>query len=558
MQQSNTILLLFIFLCSGVVSSAQTPGRNYVRHDKSVSSTDIISTVQYYDGIGRPTVTAVNSNGAGSAYLYSSKRYSYGQQVSVETLPVQGGTSPDYYSCSDLSGMTGPLYGSDSHAFIAYDYDGLDRLVTTETPGDNWHKGMHYPRKSYGVCGANEVIKFDGGLSYSGFYAAGALTVETVTDEDGHASGVYKDMLGRTVMERRGSDNDTYYVYNAMGLLMYVLPPAISSGLGTSGTVSQDLLSKYGYQYYYDNAGHCTGKTLPGCRRENYELDHGNRVVFSQTGNQSDQGLWFFDLYDSQGRPAVHGLVTSGGGAASYDGHIITARYTGTGIYDGWEANVSLTGYTILQTNYYDDYKYLALLPAGEKSQLSPLPTSPADATGLLTGTRTRYSSTGITASNINTVLPYLTACLYYDTKGRLTQSNTTNILGGSDVTVTDYNFISGSVNTRWHQHTAPGKPVVTETCQYAHDSADRVTGVTYSLNGGTPVTMCEYTYDELGRVKTKRLGGSECIGYSYNIRGWQTGISSDHFEETLSYESATDGLTPGVCAYNGNISAMR
>ena len=78
----------------------------------------------------------------------------------------------------------------------------------------------------------------------------------------------------------------------------------------------------------------------------------------------------------------------------------------------------------------------------------SPLPTSPADATGLLTGTRTRYSSTGITASNINTVLPYLTACLYYDTKGRLTQSNTTNILGGSDVTVTDYNFISGSVNT--------------------------------------------------------------------------------------------------------------
>ena len=69
MQQSNTILLLFIFLCSGVVSSAQTPGRNYVRHDKSVSSTDIISTVQYYDGIGRPTVTAVNSNGAGSAYL---------------------------------------------------------------------------------------------------------------------------------------------------------------------------------------------------------------------------------------------------------------------------------------------------------------------------------------------------------------------------------------------------------------------------------------------------------------------------------------------------------
>ena len=61
----------------------------------------------------------------------------------------------------------------------------------------------------------------------------------------------------------------------------------------------------------------------------------------------------------------------------------------------------------------------------------SPLPTSPADATGLLTGTRTRYSSTAITASNINTVLPYLTACLYYDTKGRLTQSNTTNILGG-------------------------------------------------------------------------------------------------------------------------------
>ena len=66
---------------------------------------------------------------------------------------------------------------------------------------------------------------------------------------------------------------------------------------------------------------------------------------------------------------------------------------------------------------------------------------------------------------------------------------------------------------------------------------------------GSTEVTLASYTYDNKGRMASKKLHGSSTntLTYSYNIRNWLTGISSTKFTQTLGYGSH----------YNGNISSM-
>jgi RHS repeat-associated protein len=68
-------------------------------------------------------------------------------------------------------------------------------------------------------------------------------------------------------------------------------------------------------------------------------------------------------------------------------------------------------------------------------------------------------------------------------------------------------------------------------------------------LNNNAAVTLASYTYDNKGRMATKKLHGSSTntLTYSYNIRSWLTGISSGKFTQTLGYGSH----------YNGNISSM-
>ena len=65
---------------------------------------------------------------------------------------------------------------------------------------------------------------------------------------------------------------------------------------------------------------------------------------------------------------------------------------------------------------------------------------------------------------------------------------------------------------------------------------------------------MLENTYNDLGQLVSTQRHGSSALktDYSYNLRGWLTGISGSKFSQALHY---TDG--PGTPCYNGNISSM-
>lgn len=159
-------------------------------------------------------------------------------------------------------------------------------------PGEVWQPSSERTDTSgrtqaygYGTCSSSgdDVVRLwqvvSGGISSSGDYLPGRLVRQTLMGEnwvsgrDGTVD-VYTDYSGNTVLERRwlseeGEDKplDTYYVYDVLGRLRYVLPPLLSDALADVSTASDDdsAMKAYAYVYRYDGLGECIWKRLPGC-----------------------------------------------------------------------------------------------------------------------------------------------------------------------------------------------------------------------------------------------------------------------------------------------------
>ena len=295
--------------------------------------------------------------------------------------------------------------------------------------------------------------------------------------------------------------------------------------------------------------------------------DKAGRLVFSQDGNQRSKTAkeWTFYLHDAFGRPVVTGIWVSAT-VPNISGTVVKATYDATGTkLGGYNVNLTLPSTVKLMTvNYYDDYRFRriqtvladttklrSVAPPSGYGSPHPNYTSP-DGRGLLTGTRTYQ---------LDDPTKYTVSALYYDHRGRVVQGHTSNPLGGFDNEYFAYTF-TGKVKQRQQVHSVPQKDTQTETCYYdygtpATNPTERLLSVSHKLNSAAQVTLAQYTYDDAGRVRTKQLA-NETTTYNYNVRGWLTQISGTKFNQTLTYNTAVNGLTPAKELYNGNISAVK
>ena len=202
--------------------------------------------------------------------------------------------------------------------------------------------------------------------------------------------------------------------------------------------------------------------------------------------------------------------------------------YTGTGTLAGFTVNLALPAVDLMTVNYYD-----AKYTGGAK--------------GLLTGTCTYQ---------VNDATKYVVSALYYDLQGRVVQSHTSNHLGGFEDEYFAYTF-TGKVKQWQHVHSATGKAAQTEVYTYAYDHVERLLSVTHKLNAAAAVALATNSYDEAGRLKTRKLA-TETSTYNYNVRDWLTQITGTKFSQTLTYNTAVNNVSPQYPAYNGNISAMK
>ena len=293
----------------------------------------------------------------------------------------------------------------------------------------------------------------------------------------------------------------------------------------------------------------------PGCDAVYYIYDKGERLVFSQDGEQRGRGEWTFTIPDVFGRTLLKGVCKN---MFYYDDYpfinIVTeAKRTNASnnLYGHTVSGVTLNNATLHGVNFYDDYAFIgkngvptslnyATPPSGYGTRYT------GGYKGLLTGTVTaRLDASGVAG--------YDYTAYYYDDRGRVIQTRSTNHLGGTDVEYVAYNFVGDPVK-RQHVHTASGKATQTETYTYTYDHAGRLTVTKYKLNSNAEITLSSNTYDELGRLQTKSLHGSATNKqtYSYNIRDWLTSISGNKFTQHLYYNTGS-----GTPQYGGNISSM-
>lgn len=196
---------------------------------------------------------------------------------------------------------------------------------------------------------------------------------------------------------------------------------------------------------------------------------------------------------------------------------------------------VTTSGTTVHIMNYYDSYSFIGT-QGFTSSNFS------TDTSGYGKGALTGQMVAGINGNPI-------WKAFYYDIRGREVKRVESNAMNGYDVATTSYSFTNKPL-TLTHVHTS-GSKSLTEVYTYSYDYADRLLKVQHKLDSNTIVTLAEYTYDDLGRVKQKKLGGTtHSSTYSYNIRNWLTGITGSKFTQTLTYNNGTAG-------YNGNITAM-
>ena len=422
-------------------------------------------------------------------------------------------------SASEISTAARSLYGT-SYAYSTTYYEASPLAVTagSRKAGKEWHdadRRVTVRRLVNTVSGNYSCYNYK---PYSATqvraqtnYPAGTLTVEEITDEEGHVTMTFTDRRGLTVMTREGCAgdwNDTRYVYNDFGDLTNVIQP-----LQTSRTVHV----KATFSYEYDARGRCVSKSLPGGEPTLCRYDIGGRLFAEQDGNLRAQGRWLFHFYDRLGREVVQSLAsateqTVGNMQQLYMTAVPSSRpvtnATGGYIITGAPTNFNLT--ELAEARYYDDYASVSSVESGWASYTPPagFPTPRTDAKGLLTA---------VLAEKRLTVT-------HYDNLGR-------------EVRVARGSYIDFPENCRFTRYDYEGKPVeerfVTEYGLSAPEQ--RITRRYYSsghlrdvtVRQGADTARFEYTYDDAGRISETLLSGRITRTFGYNANGWLTSSSA-------------------------------
>ena len=221
MVQHRRIFSIFVAVVMPIVTSILPMyGQNYIKKETYLneSGTEKITDIQYFDGLGRPTLTASNGVGTSGKYVYKLLTYDNSGRDSREYLPVVGSTTASELSESSIQ-LTGYTYYGDSYAYMQSNYDALSRPVSVYGPGQAWRTAGRNTTINYDTNTGNMVKKYtvsqQNSLTWNGgYYPAGSLTMEETI-----ASYVYNDLGQTETVQRGGSAGSIGYEYNLRGWL---------------------------------------------------------------------------------------------------------------------------------------------------------------------------------------------------------------------------------------------------------------------------------------------------------------------------------------------------
>ena len=258
---------------------SQSTDQNYLMEKTMLDANgnNKMTSVQYYNGLGYPTVS-VSTTGDGGQTSYSLITYDALGREAYKYVPVSKDNSILYKAPGTIASSY-----SDNTPYSKTLYDALDRPISVTTSGAAF---ANRPSTiAYSANAANEVICYgvssNNSLTQNGYYPANSLTKETTTDPDGKKVETFKDLLGNTVMQRTGGSLCTYYVYDNLNQLRFVLPPKYQTDKNLAATC---------YEYHYDKRGRIIYKKLPGSGLVEFWYDNADRMIFMRDAEMRSAG----------------------------------------------------------------------------------------------------------------------------------------------------------------------------------------------------------------------------------------------------------------------------
>ena len=553
---------------------------------------DVVEQITYFDGLGRAKQSIAIQQSPTKEDIVTHITYDELGRQNEEYLPYavtsnNGGIiagaelgTKNYYKTQYVADFPGVTNVNLINAYSKKEFDNspLNRVLKQAAPGKAWELGGgHEIEFVYDTNKANEVRfytantvvngkVFEPSLVIGSVYTAGELH-KTITKDENHSENTkdhtteeFKNKEGQVVLKRTYNNNvahDTYYVYDDYGNLTYVLPPKVSTA---DGSVSAIELSELCYQYKYDHRNRLIEKKIPGKGWEYIVYDNLDRPVLTQDVNLRPSKHWLFTKYDEFGRVVLTGKTWDGGSRDVIQNWIAnqyptnhTKKTSSYVVFNNQKIHYNYavtypTNYTEMYTvNYYDSY---VDLPSGLGQTITTSygVSSTTNTKGLATVSKTRVLNTN----------NWITTVTYYDAKARPIYVYSKNdYLGTTDIVESKLDFVGKVLETK-ATHKKGSSEIVTIDV-FSYDHAGRMTKQTNKINNQTAETIVENTYDKLGQLKTKEVGGGlQKVDYAYNVRGWLKKINADThndndlFNFTIKYNDI-DQVNKRL--FNGNIA---
>ncbi|WP_245723894.1 DUF6443 domain-containing protein [Pedobacter steynii] len=562
---------------------------------------DESQSIQYFDGLGRSIQTILVKGSPGFRDIVQPTVYdAFGQEPKkylpyASALTISNGSykataiadqgifynNPTAQAAPGVTGIPGAAF-----AETQFEASPLSRVLEQGAPGATWQLSSGHTQKlTYGANNSEQNSSATGfavrlyhavagpgqtherTLSGTGYYGAGQLYLSISKDEnwlpaDGKAgtTEAYKDKEGRMVLKRTFNKNEvgtitvlsTYYVYDDLGNLSFVLPPGATADAAI--VPSQTVLDDFCYQYRYDGRKRLIERKIPGKGWEYMVYNILDQLVLTQDVMQREDNNWLFSKYDAFGRMIMTGIINSSLSRLAWQTDINVQPVLWEG-RDNANASVTETGYTnqtlpkhnlvssYYTINYFDDYQFFGNSFSGPATGESGLVKS------LPTGSKTNLLGSGATLLSTMQL-----STTYYDVDGRVIRTKSQHHMNGTDEVFNTWNF-AGELKTSIRRHTG-GSTVTTIANRYEYDHMGRKLATLERINSGAEVVLSKLSYNEIGQMLKKELhsidqGGSylQNTQYAYNERGWMKTSTSNQFSLSMSYN---DGSTP---QYNGNIA---
>lgn len=615
------------------------PGVQTISSVNSLPAEGKVTKVEYIDGLGRNAQTVLLNAKESGVDIIIPKSYDLLGRVDKEYLPyaMPAGTGAfrpnwqseqlSFYQNNAPATLPNDLPDNNPFSINVYEPSPLNRVIQNFSPGNPWAGTIGTGSSEVSV--KNEIKIYDPStgdnvkswdlvtipvISSSYTYQLGDLVKTRVFDEHGKMVDEYKDKSGNTILKKVQLDNTpgvgdphngwlcTYYVYDDLGRLRYVLPPKAVEYLQNNGWVlAQSIIDELCFWYEYDDRGRLITKHVPGAAPVNMVYDKRDRLILTQDGNMASQQKWLLTLYDHLNRPLATALWPSRDNRAAIqaqaDQSYILGNTTESILGDNLTVSyrpsfINTVDVDFLTVNYYDVYPasinyagnstfYTGFTLPYTPGQITATGDYPLDAVknptinGKLLATKAKILDASSTVGGNS----YLFTANYYDKEYRIIQTIKQNLMGVPYVfdyvigVVTNQYDFTGKILGSQEVIDPYGAPLSIVT-KNVLDIEGKVTQV-YKGANSTSATKLIVTneYDILGRLKIKTTGaGTICESkqdYTYNIRGWIRGMNMNYLNDNIllnnqryfGYELGYNTLTSGGSLpnpqLNGNIGSM-